>query len=177
MNTWIPKNFAGMGRWLSGEMWAVWVYRPGSRSPVPIETLGRWAWWNRSVWEAEMDPRTHWLAGLAELASYRSKCETLPQHTLQRAVKENIHCRPVHMHLLPHMSTHMQTHAHHAYTHKQNNISSIYNLFLFYILWCLACTDVCLRVSEAMELELQRAVRCHLGAGKWTQVQCFQPLS
>jgi hypothetical protein len=42
--------------------------------------------------------------------------------------------------------------------------------------------DVCVRVSEALELELQTGVTCHLGARNWTWVlwknsQWSQPLS
>lgn len=36
--------------------------------------------------------------------------------------------------------------------------------------WCLACIYVCVRVTDSLELELQTTVRCHEGAGNWTQV-------
>ena len=39
-------------------------------------------------------------------------------------------------------------------------------LFLFYVHWCFACLHVCVRVSDALEVELQTTVSYHVGAGK-----------
>jgi hypothetical protein len=35
----------------------------------------------------------------------------------------------------------------------------------FYAPWCIACTHVCVQVSEALELEVQTAASCHVCAG------------
>jgi hypothetical protein len=38
-------------------------------------------------------------------------------------------------------------------------------LFLFYMHWCFAYMNVCVRVLGPLELELQTVVSCRLGAG------------
>jgi hypothetical protein len=39
------------------------------------------------------------------------------------------------------------------------------DLFSFYVHCCFSCTYVCMRVSDLLELELQRVESCHVGAG------------
>jgi hypothetical protein len=43
---------------------------------------------------------------------------------------------------------------------------SLLILSYFYVHWCFACTNVCVRVLGPMELELQTAVSCPCGCQK-----------
>ena len=50
-------------------------------------------------------------------------------------------------------------------TTSDKSVLNIYNVH-----WWFVYMYVCLRVSEALELELQTGVSCHVGAGNWTRV-------
>ena len=39
-------------------------------------------------------------------------------------------------------------------------------MIYFYVHWCIACMYVCVRVSDPLEMELQRVVSYHMGVGK-----------
>jgi hypothetical protein len=75
---------------------------------------------------------------------------------------------------------------HSKYSHTHRYVASLLNCFvvvvvvvlllllllLFNVPWCLACTYVCVRVSDPLELELQTVVSCPVSAGNRTQVLC-----